>query len=226
MRVQRLRCGRPWHQEINMDLKRKIVIVEDNCDVSKGFELLINSSESYRVLAIYDNCEDAIKDIKRLKPDIVLMDIDLPGMSGIEGTSIIKNKYPKIDIIMITVFENSERVFEAMCAGAIGYLTKNNGYQELIRALDEASRGGAPMSANIARMIVKSFEKNVAENPLSKKETVVLTQLAEGKSYKSIALNLDISVDTVKFHIKNIYIKLQVNNKEDAIARAKEFKYI
>jgi DNA-binding NarL/FixJ family response regulator len=154
------------------------------------------------------------------------MDIDLPGMSGIEGTSIIKNRYPKIDIIMITVFENSERVFEAMCAGAIGYLTKNNGYQELIRALDEASKGGAPMSANIARMIVKSFEKNVIENPLSKKETIILTQLAEGKSYKSIAVNLDVSVDTVKFHIKNIYIKMQVNNKEDAIARAKEFKYI
>ncbi|WP_026903320.1 response regulator transcription factor [Pedobacter glucosidilyticus] len=209
-----------------MDLKRKIIIVEDNCDVAKGFELLINNSENYRVIAVYDNGEDAIKDIKKLKPDIILMDIDLPGMSGIEATSIIKTSYPKIDIIIITVFENSERVFEAMCAGAVGYLTKNNGYQELIRALDEASKGGAPMSANIARMIVKSFEKNVIENPLSKKETVVLTQLAEGKSYKSIAVNLDISVDTVKFHIKNIYIKLQVNNKEDAIARAKEFKYI
>ncbi|WP_304065599.1 response regulator transcription factor [Pedobacter glucosidilyticus] len=209
-----------------MVLKRKIIIVEDNGDVAKGFELLINNSENYKVVAVYDNGEDAIKDIKKLKPDIILMDIDLPGMSGIEATSIIKTSYPKIDIIIITVFENSERVFEAMCAGAVGYLTKNNGYQELIRALDEASKGGAPMSANIARMIVKSFEKNVIENPLSKKETVVLTQLAEGKSYKSIAVNLDISVDTVKFHIKNIYIKLQVNNKEDAIARAKEFKYI
>lgn len=206
--------------------EKKIIIIEDNQDVSKGFELLINNSENYRVVAVYDNCEDAIKEIKKLKPNIILMDIDLPGINGIQGTSIIKNQHPNIDIIMITVFENSERVFEAMCAGAIGYLTKNNGYQELIRALDEASKGGAPMSANIARMIVKSFEKNIVQNPLSKKETVVLTQLAEGKSYKSIALNLDVSVDTVKFHIKNIYIKLQVNNKEDAIARAKEFKYI
>jgi DNA-binding NarL/FixJ family response regulator len=206
--------------------EKKIIIIEDNQDVSKGFELLINNSENYRVVTVYDNCEDAIKEIKKVKPDIILMDIDLPGINGIQGTSIIKNQHPNIDIIMITVFENSERVFEAMCAGAIGYLTKNNGYQELIRALDEASKGGAPMSANIARMIVKSFEKNIVQNPLSKKETVVLTQLAEGKSYKSIALNLDVSVDTVKFHIKNIYIKLQVNNKEDAIARAKEFKYI
>lgn len=205
---------------------KKIVIIEDNPDVGSGFELLINATENYKVIQVFENCKDALVDIKTLKPDIVLMDIDLPGMNGIEGTSIIKSLLPKTEIIIITVFENSERVFGAMNAGASGYLTKNNGYKELIDALDEVVKGGAPMSAKIARMVVKSFAKETINNPLSKQESKVLSQLAEGKSYKSISNLLDITLDTVKFHIKNIYIKLQVNNKEDAISEGKKNKYI
>ena len=204
---------------------KKIVIIEDNPDVGSGFELLINATENYKVIQVFENCKDALVDIKTLKPDIVLMDIDLPGMNGIEGTSIIKSLLPKTEII-ITVFENSERVFGAMNAGASGYLTKNNGYKELIDALDEVVKGGAPMSAKIARMVVKSFAKETINNPLSKQESKVLSQLAEGKSYKSISNLLDVTLDTVKFHIKNIYIKLQVNNKEDAISEGKKNKYI
>lgn len=204
----------------------KIVIIEDNPDVGSGFELLINATENYKVIQVFENCKDALVDIKTLRPDIVLMDIDLPGMNGIEGTSIIKSLLPKTEIIIITVFENSERVFGAMNAGASGYLTKNNGYKELIDALDEVVRGGAPMSAKIARMVVKSFAKETINNPLSKQESKVLSQLAEGKSYKSISNLLDVTLDTVKFHIKNIYIKLQVNNKEDAISEGKKNKYI
>ncbi len=205
---------------------KKIVIIEDNPDVGSGFELLINATENYKVIQVFENCKDALVDIKTLRPDIVLMDIDLPGMNGIEGTSIIKSLLPKTEIIIITVFENSERVFGAMNAGASGYLTKNNGYKELIDALDEVVRGGAPMSAKIARMVVKSFAKETINNPLSKQESKVLLQLAEGKSYKSISNLLDVTLDTVKFHIKNIYIKLQVNNKEDAISEGKKNKYI
>ncbi|HMV03295.1 MAG TPA: response regulator transcription factor [Chitinophagales bacterium] len=205
---------------------KKIVIIEDNPDVGSGFELLINATENYKVIQVFENCKDALVDIKTLKPDIVLMDIDLPGMNGIEGTSIIKSLLPKTEIIIITVFENSERVFGAMNAGASGYLTKNNGYKELIDALDEVVKGGAPMSAKIARMVVKSFAKETINNPLSKQESKVLSQLAEGKSYKSISNLLDVTLDTVKFHIKNIYIKLQVNNKEDAISEGKKNKYI
>lgn len=199
--------------------QKKIIIIEDNPDVRIGFELLINSSENYRVIQMYDNCEDAIREIKNLNPDIILMDIDLPNMSGIEGTAIIKSKYPNIEIIIITVFENSERVFGAMNAGASGYLTKNDGYQDMLNALDEVVKGGAPMSAKIARMVVNSFAKKTINSPLSQQESKILLALAEGKSYKSIALQFSISLDTVKFHIKNIYIKLQVNNKEDAISQ-------
>lgn len=205
---------------------KTIVIIEDNPDISAGFELLINATENYRIVQRFDNCEDAIEEIKSLKPDIVLMDIDLPGINGIEGTAIIKSLLPRTEIIIITVFENSERVFGALCAGASGYLTKNNGYKELIKSLDDVTRGGAPMSANIARMIVKSFNKDLRNNPLSKQETKILSFLAEGKSYKSIAMSLEVSLDTIKFHIKNIYIKLQVNNKEDAISLGKKHNYI
>lgn len=206
--------------------QKKIIIIEDNPDVRIGFELLINSSENYRVIQMYDNCEDAIREIKNLNPDIILMDIDLPNMSGIEGTAIIKSKYPNIEIIIITVFENSERVFGAMNAGASGYLTKNDGYQDMLNALDEVVKGGAPMSAKIARMVVNSFAKKTINSPLSQQESKILLALAEGKSYKSIALQFSISLDTVKFHIKNIYIKLQVNNKEDAISQGKLNKFI
>ncbi len=205
---------------------KTIVIIEDNPDISAGFELLINATENYRIVQRFDNCEDAIEEIKTLKPDIVLMDIDLPGINGIEGTAIIKRLLPRTEIIIITVFENSERVFGALCAGASGYLTKNNGYKELIKSLDDVTKGGAPMSANIARMIVKSFNKDLRNNPLSKQETKILSFLAEGKSYKSIAMSLEVSLDTIKFHIKNIYIKLQVNNKEDAISLGKKHNYI
>lgn len=188
--------------------------------------MLINSNENYQVLQVFENCELAIENIKSLNPDIVLMDIDLPGINGIEGTAIIKSLAPKTEILIITVFENSERVFGAMNAGASGYLTKNNGYQELIDALDELVKGGAPMSAKIARMVVQSFAKEKIKNPLSNQESKVLIALSEGKSYKSIAMSLNISLDTVKFHIKNIYLKLQVNNKEDAIAEGKKNRFI
>lgn len=148
------------------------------------------------------------------------MDIDLPGMNGIEGTRYVKSILPKKNVIIITIFENSERVFEALCAGATGYLTKSSKHTQLLDALDEVLQGGAPMSANIARMVIRSFHRQDS-NLLSDREIDVLRLLVEGKSYKTISEKLDISLSTVKFHIKNIYVKLQVGNKEDAIAKAK-----
>jgi DNA-binding NarL/FixJ family response regulator len=209
---------------VNQD-KKQIVIIEDNEDVRLGFQLLINSTPHYRVEAVFDSVEAAYEKVIQLKPDIILMDIDLPGINGIEGTANIKQKLPKTDIVIITVFENSNRVFSALCSGATGYLTKNINHHELLDALDEVSRGGAPMSANIARMIVGSFARN-NDTPLTEKEMNVLVELANGKSYKSIAVNLSVSIDTVKFHIKNIYSKLQVNNKEDAIGFARHKKWL
>ncbi len=207
------------------DLKKNIVIIEDNEDIRLGFRLLINSTPNYHVVDVFDSIEEAYLKTIDLKPDIILMDIDLPGMNGIDGTAKIKQKLPKTEIIIITIFENSNRVFNALCSGATGYLTKNINHIELLDALDEVSRGGAPMSANIARMIVGSFARN-NDTPLTEKETEVLIELANGKSYKSIAVNLSISIDTVKFHIKNIYSKLQVNNKEDAIHLARNNKWL
>lgn len=202
-----------------------IVIVEDNPDIRLGFQILINSTSNYCVTATFEDCETALTKIVSLNPRIVLMDIDLPGMDGIEGTKRIKGLLPKADIVIITVFENSKRVFDALCAGATGYLTKNSNHIELLDALGEIILGGSPMSANIARMVTTSFQKS-NKSPFSEKEKNVLQLLVVGKSYKSIANQLDLSIDTVKFHIKNIYLKLQVNNKEDAIAKALSEKLV
>jgi DNA-binding NarL/FixJ family response regulator len=203
---------------------QKIIIIEDNTDVSSGFQMLINSTQGFEVIATYTNCETALQYVGTLKPEIVLMDIDLPGMTGIEGTKAIKSMLPNTNIIMITVFENSERVFDALCAGASGYLTKNLKHIKLIEALEEVSTGGAPMSTNIARMVIDSFKKQKT-NILTEKESEVLQKLVEGKSYKTIANEMSVKIDAVKYHIKNIYVKLQVGSKEEAIAKARENKW-
>ncbi len=204
---------------------KNIIIIEDNADIRAGFQLLINSTAHYRVTHVFETCEKAFENSTSMQPDIVLMDIDLPGMDGIEGTKHIKSLFPKTEVIIITVFENSDRVFDALCAGATGYLTKNSSHTQLLDALDEVTKGGAPMSANIARMVAHSFHKQ-NNNLLSDREMEVLKLLVEGKSYKTISERLDISFSTVKFHIKNIYIKLQVGSKEDAIAKAKSQRIV
>jgi DNA-binding NarL/FixJ family response regulator len=205
--------------------KHKVVIVEDNLDVSEGFRTLINSTDNFEVTHTFDDAESALKNLDNISPDIILMDIDLPGINGIEATNRIKQKFPKVNIIIITVFENSYRVYEALCVGATGYLTKNTNSAQLLYALDEVIEGGAPMSANIARMVANSFRRNT-NSPLTEKETSVLLKLSEGKSYKSTADLLFVSLATVKFHIKNIYLKLQVCTKEDAITLARKERYI
>ena len=203
----------------------RIVIIEDNKDIREAFTLLLNLRDDFSVVNAYSNCEDALKNIEDDAPHIVLMDIDLPGMSGIEGTKIIKKNLPSANIIIITVFENGKTVFDALCAGATGYLTKNSDKDRLMSAIDEVIKGGAPMSSKIARLVVQSFQKNM-NSPLTVRETEILSQIAEGKSYTNIADTIFISKETVKYHIKNIYIKLQVNNKADAIKRANEDRLI
>ena len=208
-----------------MEPKKKIIIIEDNQDIRNGFQLFINSIGDYTVVDTFESCELAFGKINAIKPDIVLMDIDLPGMNGIEGTRYIKSILPKTEILIITIFENSSRVFEALCAGAGGYLTKNSTHVQLLNALEELCLGGAPMSANIARMVAKSFfvQKNQL---LTEREAEILKILVDGKSYKTIAETLHVSLSTVKFHIKNIYLKLQVSSKEDAITKARSEKMV
>ncbi len=204
---------------------QRIVIVEDNNEVREGFAMLINSMSQYYVAATYGAAEPAIANVQEDRGQLYLMDVDLPGINGIEATQQIKQQNPKADIIVITVFENSKTVFDALCAGATGYLTKNANPQELLQAIDQVASGGAPMSANIARMVVQSFQKSL-ESPLTDRETEILTLMSKGKSYSNIAELLGISKDTVRFHIKNIYIKLQVNSKADAIEKASREKFI
>lgn len=197
----------------------KITIVEDNEVVRDGFALLIDSVSEYAVVSTYDNCEDALKNLKNDRPNIILMDLELPGMHGVEGIRRIKKQTPEVNIIVITVHANSELVFEALCAGASGYITKNAGHSKLLDAIAEVQRGGAPMSSQIARMVVQSFQKNT-DSPLTGRETEVLELLAKGKSYTVIADELFVHKETIKSHIKNIYTKLQVNSKADAIEKA------
>ncbi|MDH5400054.1 MAG: response regulator transcription factor [Cyclobacteriaceae bacterium] len=205
--------------------RSRIIIVEDNDAVREGFALIINSISNYVVVNTYDNAEDAIKNLKKDRPDIVIMDLELPGMNGIEAISIIKKLNSGIDIIVNTIYENSDLVFQALCAGANGYLTKNTSHAELLEAIDELVNGGAPMSYRIAKMVVRSFQKN-PNSPLSARETQVLELLSKGKSYSMIAEELFITKETAKSHIKNIYSKLQVNSKSEAIAKATQDKLI
>jgi DNA-binding NarL/FixJ family response regulator len=203
----------------------RVIIIEDNLEVNAVLSEYIKMNDSLSLAASYSNCEDALKNLAEDKPKIILMDIDLPGINGVEGTRKIKQKRPSSEVIIITVFENSETVFSALRAGASGYLTKNVTSEDLLSSIDECLTGGAPMSMKIAKMVVGSFNKNT-QSPLTERETEILSGLSSGKSYNSVALLLNISKDTVKYHIKNIYIKLQVDNKEDAIEIANKEKFI
>jgi DNA-binding NarL/FixJ family response regulator len=177
------------------------------------------------VVNAYGSCEEAIDNLNRDKPEIVLMDVELPGMNGIQGTKVIKDKSPHTDIVMVTVYEDSELVFEALKAGASGYITKSANYMELLAALEEIVKGGAPMSSRIARMVIDNFHVN-PNSPLTKRETEILQLISEGKTYTQISEELFISKETAKTHIKNIYSKLQVNSKSEAIAKANLEKLI
>lgn len=164
---------------------------------------IIQATGKYQVVAQYDNCEDAIRLLTRDQPDLILMDIELPGISEIEGTSRIKKHFPECVVLIITVFEDSEKVFQSLCAGAGGYIVKNSNVTELIRGIDEALDGGAPISLHIASMVVKSF-KLASDSPLSERETQVLQGIAKGKTYTKIATELFINKETVRSHIRNI----------------------
>lgn len=206
---------------------KKVIIIEDNMDICLSYSMLINKTSNYKVINTYQSGETAILNLSTDAPDIALVDINLQGnMNGIEVTKQIKITFPKIEIVIITIYENSNLVFESLSKGASGYLIKNSNKNEIIEALDLIVKGGSPMSPSIARMVVESFKKNIINNPFSEKENLVLDALVNGKSYKSIAEYLEISLDTVRYHIKNIYLKLQVKTKEEAISKAKTNNWI
>jgi len=206
-------------------IPKRITIVEDDAIIRNAFVTLIQQDKKYEVINAYFDAETAIKNIKSDEPDICLMDIELPGMNGIVAISKIKALMPKTQVVVVTVYENDDLVFKALCEGAAGYLTKNMPLNKLIDSLVELENGGAPMSTNVARMVVQSFHKN-RQTPLSNRELEVLELLSSGKSYSTIADQLFVDKETVKSHIKNIYLKLEVHSKAEAIEKAKKSKYI
>ena len=206
---------------MNNDQFSRIVIIEDNQELRDTYEQLIKGFEDFDVVNKYSNCEEAIKRINKDDPDLILIDLSLPGMNGIEGTTRIKKLKPKVKVLVITVHDDSEHVFDALCAGAIGYITKDLTQNTLIFAIRQVLDGGAPMSPKIANLIIKSFHRN-PQTPLTDRETDVLKHLAKGKTYDYVARDLSISKDTVKTHIKHIYEKLQVSNKSEALLKARK----
>ena len=208
-----------------LNSKKRVLLIEDDQEIRNSFSLIVNSSPNFMVINAYSNCEDAIKHLQGDRPDYILMDIELPGMNGIKGTKIIKDKFPSAEVVMVTVYEDSDLVFEALKAGASGYITKSANYMELLAALDEITKGGAPMSSKIARLVIDNFHIN-PNSPLTKRETEILQLISEGKTYTQISEQLFISKETSKTHIKNIYAKLQVNCKSEALARAAMDKLI
>ena len=201
-----------------------LAIVEDLDEVRDGLKNFISLSQDFKVLDTFKNAEDAVTDLPKLKPDIVIMDINLPGMNGIECIRRIKDKSPGTQFMMFTVYENDEKVFEALKAGASGYLLKNTGLVQLIESLKELHNGGSPMSANIARKLVTLFRNQKPETAkleiLSHRENEILQLLSKGLLYKEIADQLSISVSTVRQHIHHIYEKLHVQNRTEAINKA------
>lgn len=203
----------------------KIIITEDNDTIREGLALLINATDGLECAAAYSTCEEMLAGYHNHKPDIFLQDIGLPGMSGIEGVKALKAQMPEAIILMLTVYEDEEKVFEALKAGASGYLLKKTSPAQLIEAIKDACQGGSPMSSNIARKVVGFFQQTPLtgrqkEYGLSQREKEILTSLSEGNSYKLIADKLFISIDTVRSHIRHIYKKMHVHNQSEAVARA------
>jgi DNA-binding NarL/FixJ family response regulator len=198
-----------------------ICIVEDTIDILKGLECIIRKNPSFQLLKSFTNAEEAIKEIPTLEPDIVLTDINLPQKSGIECMREIKEVCPEVQFIMFTIYEDSDQVFEALKAGASGYILKNTPPEKIVESLLELQEGGSPMSPKIARKVLNSFnvepKKNQFNDLLTKKEIEILEQLSKGYLYKEIADKEHISISTVKTHLNHIYQKLQVQNRTEAI---------
>jgi DNA-binding NarL/FixJ family response regulator len=202
----------------------RVVIIEDQRDVREGLKMLINGSPGFACLAAYRSVEDAIAGIDPIDaPDLILTDIGLPGMSGIEGNKLFRERLPKTAILALTVYENNDKIFNALCAGATGYLLKNTPPVRLLEGLKEAVTGGSPMSPEVARRVVtlfREFQPVSASYDLTPQERQLLKLLVEGHHKKTAADAMGISFHTVSFHLRHIYEKLQVHSKSEAVAKA------
>ena len=207
----------------------KITIVEDNVYARKGWETALNADDYFIVLDSFSSCEDALKSSSVKKSNLILLDINLPGMSGVQGAEKLSNINPDALIIMITVQDDDKSIFGSLQAGAVGYLHKSVSPGELVDAIKVAVEGGSPMSPQIARRVLKSFHKfkpQFNDDRLTEKEENILNLLAEGKSYKTIANEIFLSVNGVKYHIRSIYEKLQVNSRAEAVSKGRKLRIL
>src|ERR1700712_152712 len=203
----------------------RILIIEDDKILLQTYKKLIEAEDNLVVVNGYTSFEAAEKNLTADDPDVILLDIQLPGINGIAAIPLIKKHLPKAHIIILTVFEFEDQIFLALANGAAGYITKDSTSQKIIDAIREVREGGGPMSMNIARMVIKSFQRNT-HSPLSKRETEILRLILDGKKRNEIAGELFIELETVKTHIKNIYSKLDVNSRSEAINIAKKNRFI
>ena len=200
-----------------------VSIVEDSDKLRETFVRVLNRADGFRCVSQYANAEDALKDLPQVKPDVALMDINLPGMNGVECVRQLKKIAPEIQVMMLTVYEDTENIFDALAAGANGYMLKRTAGRELLEAIREVQRGGSPMTTHIARKVVQSFQRSAAAaaetESLSEREQQVLDLLSRGLIYKEIADKLGISYETVHTYIRRIYEKLQVRTRTEAVAK-------
>ena len=200
-------------------------IVEDNVKIGDLIQRYLDMQDSMRCKVAVDSVEEMLEYLKKYdNPDVLLMDIQLPGMSGIEGIGIIKKEFPDIEIMMLTVYHDSHKIFDSLVAGASGYLLKHTSLPEIKESVETLANGGAPMSPQIARKVIQHFSNNEKkekpESDLTPREQDIVNGLVDGLSYKLIADRFDISIDTVRAHIRNIYKKLHVNSKAEVIAKS------
>jgi DNA-binding NarL/FixJ family response regulator len=202
----------------------RAAIVEDQRDIREGLRVLIDGTDGYRCAGVYRSMEEALGGIASDTPDVVLCDIGLPGMSGIDGIRVLKGRYPRLSLLMLTVYDDDDRIFDALCAGACGYLLKRTAPSRLLESLREAVSGGAPMSPEVASRVIALFREirppERADYDLTPHETRLLKLLVEGHNYTTAAAELKVSYNTVKFHMRHIYEKLQVHSKSEAVAKA------
>lgn len=203
----------------------KVSIIEDDETIRHGYAFLIGETEGYEVVSAYSSYEDAARNIALDKPEVILLDIELPGTNGIDAIPKLKKLAPQAYILILTVYESEKQIFNALSNGASGYLTKNTPSARIIESIKEVKDGGGPMSINIAKLVIRSFQKN-QESPLSKRETQILEMIRDGKNRTQIARELFIDPETVRSHVKNIYVKLDVNSRADAIKTARDNKLI
>ncbi len=208
----------------------KVLLFEDNKDFAESFIEMINDAPDMSLAGVFGNSKNAVGKVTQYRPDVILMDIDMPVQNGMEGLREIRLVYPDVPVLMQTVFDDNERVFQAICDGATGYILKKTAPEKMLDYIREAVNGGAPMTPSIARQVLKLFStpfqnKREMQN-LTPREHDVLTLLVRGYSYKMIAAEQNVSIETVRTHIKNIYDKLHVNSKSEAVAKALQNKIV